>query len=100
MRQAVEYAITERCQFRGWILHALNVRTNHVHIVVTARDESNEIVMLGFKTRATRLLRERGLLAREEPVWVRHGSTRYVWKDDDLVECIDYVLYQQGPSLT
>ena len=100
IRRTVEYAISDRCQFRDWILHASNVRTNHVHVVVTAQDEAIETVMLAFKTRASRLLHERRLVAREAPVWVRHGSTRYVWKDVDLIEYIDYVLYQQGPPLT
>ena len=33
-RRAVEYAIRETCAHSKWHLHALNVRTNHVHSVV------------------------------------------------------------------
>jgi hypothetical protein len=32
----VERAIRDRCQFRGWTIEAVNVRTNHVHAVITA----------------------------------------------------------------
>src|SRR6266508_2630033 len=34
-RQSVEEAIREVCKFRGWRLRAINVRTNHVHAVVS-----------------------------------------------------------------
>jgi hypothetical protein len=31
--------------------------------------------------------------------WTRHGSTRYLWKPDDLVKAIEYVSEGQGPDL-
>src|SRR5437588_1575653 len=34
-RQSVERAIRETCKIRRWALHAVNVRTNHVHVVVS-----------------------------------------------------------------
>src|SRR5439155_17763281 len=34
-RQSVDLAIREVCVNREWLLHALNVRTNHVHTVVS-----------------------------------------------------------------
>jgi hypothetical protein len=41
-------------------LHALNVRTNHVHTVVTA-SRKPEQVLNGLKANATRQLRNEGL---------------------------------------
>ena len=45
-RAAVELTIRKHCHIRNWILRAVNVRSNHVHVVVTcdcdgekARDE-------------------------------------------------------------
>src|SRR5947208_10752548 len=38
-RTSVERAIRETCQFRKWHLHALSVRTNHVHVVVCRSEE-------------------------------------------------------------
>src|SRR6059058_6029906 len=32
-REAVEAAVRETCDSRNWLLRALNVRTNHVHVV-------------------------------------------------------------------
>src|ERR1044071_6671410 len=34
-RNGVERAIREVCDHRRWLLHALSVRTNHVHVVVS-----------------------------------------------------------------
>src|SRR3954470_6743642 len=33
-RQVVESTIAEHCRIRGWHLHAVAGRTNHVHVVV------------------------------------------------------------------
>lgn len=100
MRTEVESAIRERCVFRGWILHALNVRTNHVHVVVSAEDEAPERVLQQLKGRATRYLRDAGLCGPDAPVWARHGSTRMVWDEAGLTEVVDYVLFRQGEPLT
>ena len=100
MRIVVETAIRERGAYRSWTLHALNVRTNHVHVVVTAEDESPELVMRSFKARATLLMRGQGIAGAGNAVWARRGSTRKAWTESDLLEIVDYVLYQQGPSLT
>jgi len=39
-RNCVEKAIRETCDIRGWHLQAINVRTNHVHTVVSIGDKS------------------------------------------------------------
>jgi len=41
-RALVEQTIADQCRIRGWTLHAVNARTNHVHVVVSAdRDEDD-----------------------------------------------------------
>jgi hypothetical protein len=35
-RALVDAALVKECAEQGWILHARNVRTNHVHVVVSA----------------------------------------------------------------
>lgn len=100
MRLVAELAIRQHCEFRGWDLHALNVRTNHAHLVVTTEDTSAAHALMQIKARATRLLREREMSPAGVPVWARHGSTRILWKEDDLVEVVDYVLFRQGSPLT
>ncbi|GAB5406445.1 MAG: hypothetical protein Aurels2KO_46760 [Aureliella sp.] len=36
-RRQVEAQISETCEHRGWPLHAVNCRSNHVHAVVSAK---------------------------------------------------------------
>src|SRR6267378_2188011 len=43
-RAAIEFAICETCAIRKWELWAVNVRTNHIHCVVTANCSSNTIL--------------------------------------------------------
>src|SRR6185436_5424992 len=53
-RTSVESAIRETCDFRKWYLHAVNVRTNHVHSVVSIGSLKPERAMTAFKANATR----------------------------------------------
>jgi len=94
-RDAVEGAISEVCEQRGFRLDAVNARTNHVHAVVAAGCRP-ERVMNTFKSYATRRLRECGLVSPDTKLWARHGSTRYLWKPHHVEKAIDYVLYGQG----
>jgi REP element-mobilizing transposase RayT len=43
-RKLVEDTIREHCRRRGWVLHAVNARTNHVHAVVTAERDPRDIM--------------------------------------------------------
>jgi REP element-mobilizing transposase RayT len=94
MQEAVQSAIRETCSFRAWWLLALNVRTNHVHAVVSASD-TPERVMNDLKAYATRRLAKDGLIVRNRPVWSRHGSTRYLWSESDIEAATAYVLHGQ-----
>ena len=43
-RDIVEQTIRKHCDIRGWTLHTASVRTNHVHVVVTAPHYKPETV--------------------------------------------------------
>jgi REP element-mobilizing transposase RayT len=94
-RSVVEVAIREVCQVRRYELFAMNVRTNHVHSVIGAACVPERIVE-GIKACATRRLREAGLISATTKPWARHGSTRYLWKDDQVGNAVAYVMYDQG----
>ncbi len=94
-RVVVEDAIREVCEHRKYGLFAVNVRTNHVHSVVTASCKP-EHVMDTFKAYATRRLREAGLLGHDIRPWARHGSTPYLWTEEAVERAIDYVINGQG----
>jgi len=93
-----EKAIREVCEHRGYWLRAINVRTNHVHTVVSA-ELKPEPILQAFQAYATRKLREKALLTRDIKPWARHGSTPYLWKERHVARAIEYVLYGQGDEL-
>ena|SRR5688572_1341826 len=97
-RTQVELAIRETCNIRGWLLWAFNVRTNHVHTVVSAKCKPDGILS-AFKANATRKMKEVGCWAGDRTPWVRRGSKRWLWTKKDLNNAIDYVLYGQGLPL-
>jgi hypothetical protein len=43
-RAVVEDTVRRHCETRNWTLHALNARSNHVHVVVTADQDANEVM--------------------------------------------------------
>lgn len=97
MRVAVDAAIREVCEFRGWQLHALNVRSNHVHVVVTA-DKPVDGVLRDFKAYGTRRLRRNGLLPADHEVWTEGGHKVFLHAWGDIEQCSHYVLHRQdGP---
>ncbi len=72
-RRCVEEAVDETCRIRGWELQAINVRTNHVHVVVCAGAKP-ETALNAFKANATRKMRENGCWKSPE----LHGSIKEV----------------------
>lgn len=97
-RHAVETSIRETCKIRKWNLWTMNVRTNHIHSVVTAQCKP-EIVLAALKANATRELREAGCWKSDDSPWADRGSRRYLWTDEDVVNAIAYVEYDQGEPL-
>ena len=97
-RKTIEAAIKETCKIRSWSLIALNVRTNHVHTVVTANREP-DVVLNAFKANATRQLRENGLWSKEFSPWARKGSKRRLWNERSVSRAVEYVLFGQGDDL-
>src|SRR5262245_42903381 len=74
-RSVVLRTIREVAAHRGWKLWAVHVRTNHVHIVLTAASKP-EKVMADFKAWASRRLREACGESADRDRWTQHGSTR------------------------
>jgi len=93
-RQCVDASVRTTCESREWDLHALNVRTNHVHLVVSA-PLPPERVMDTLKAWATGRLRAAGLAEADTRVWSRHGSTERIWLPRDLDAACEYVINQQ-----
>jgi len=98
-RRAIERGIKETCHVRKWNLWAVNVRTNHVHCVLTAHFSAKR-AMAALKANATRSMRDAGCWREHVSPWSRGGSTKYIWSDEELRNAIAYVVDGQGPPLT
>src|SRR4029079_15443603 len=97
-RQLVHAQIAETCHHRGWELHAVNCRSNHLHVVLTAPVEP-KTVRNTLKAWCTRRLKEldlpRGLIAVRENWWAERGSQRYINDPDSFDASIIYTLEGQ-----
>ncbi len=78
-RQCVDEATRETCNVRRWHLYAINVRTNHAHVVVAIGEKKPEIALNAFKANATRKMREHGCWQSARSPWSDKGSKRYLW---------------------
>ncbi len=99
-REIVNTVVDDHCQLRNWHLHAVNCRSNHCHVVVTAVDYDGEQVRDPLKSWASRRLKEhRTKSALQCEVrknwWTRKGSVRYLFDMDSLEAAILYTLEAQ-----
>jgi REP element-mobilizing transposase RayT len=97
-RAAVLAALRGHCAHRGWTLLAAHVRTNHVHAVVEAGVRP-ERLMNEFKSYASRELNRLNRDGPDRKRWARHGSTRWLWNDQDVQKAIQYVIEEQGEPM-
>jgi len=97
-RSIVHSTVMEVAIHRDWTIHALNVRSNHVHIVISTL-ENPERVMNTMKSWATRRMVEASVFDTGNKAWTRHGSTRYLWKEIDVHSACQYVCEGQGVNL-
>jgi REP element-mobilizing transposase RayT len=98
-REIVCQAIVTLARERGWLLLAVHVRTNHVHLVVSA-DRDPGRIMSDLKARASRDLTCAGFDNAERRRWTRHGSTRHLFRAEDVEAKIRYTLDEQGERMS
>ena len=102
-RQRVQEQVAETCAHRKWLLHAVNCRTNHVHVVLTS-SAPPKIIREQLKAWCARRLNEQQVeagipeLRRRSQWWTQRGSIRWIFDESDLAAAIDYVLNQQDNS--
>ena len=97
-RLVVLNVLRESCLHYGWTLLAAHVRTNHVHVVVEAAVPP-EKAMHAFKSYASRALNRLEPQSPGRKRWARHGSTRWLWKDEDVRAAMRYVVEHQGEPM-
>ena len=99
-RRLVEETVGEHCRLRQWALHAVNCRSNHVHVVVTARAQPDEIrrQLKAWTARKLKQIRSESdttsselPTAAREQWWTERGSKRYLNDEESLEAAILYV---------
>lgn len=90
-RATADEVMRQHCAIRKWDLRALNVRSNHVHVVVANPTIDPEPIVKQLKEWATRRLRERKFAGPCQLVWADHASTIYLYEDGSLDAKIRYV---------
>jgi REP element-mobilizing transposase RayT len=96
-RAIVRGAIVGLCAEKAWSLLALHVRSNHVHVVVSADREPGRL-MSDLKARASRELNLQSSVNNARR-WTRHGSTRYLFDEASVAAAVAYTLDEQGPPM-
>ncbi len=92
-RQIVEATIRDHCRFRRWHLHAVNARSNHVHVVVTAAGYPATTVRDQLKAWCTRRLKEAG--ATRTRFWTEGAGCCSINHKNDLEAAVRYVVEAQ-----
>ena len=93
-RATVELACRSHCNLRGWILHAVNARSNHVHVVVTA-DVKPQTIRDQLKANCTNQLRRQPRPLICERTWTKGGDCSVLFDDESLQSAVSYTLVAQ-----
>ena len=87
-RAIVEETIARHCEIRAWVLHAVNARSNHVHVVVTSSGYKPETVRDQFKAWCTRHLKR--IYPARKRFWTEGASCRWINFEEDLQSAVLY----------
>lgn len=93
-RQIVERQIAETCRHRGWILHAVNCRSNHLHTVISAAGTTPQKIRADLKAWCSRRPKEQTDPGRDN-WWAERGSVRWIFTEDSLETVVLYVTAAQ-----
>ena len=98
-RYYIKAAIRETCKIRKWRLLAINIRTNHVHVVICTQECGPNRILSALKSNATRMIREKRCWTSDKSPWSDKGSTRYLWNEKSVEAACEYVRFGQGDDL-
>lgn len=93
-RAIVERQVAETCQHRGWTLHAVNCRSNHLHAVISAPNTNPKKIRVDIKAWCTRRLKELSDSTRDN-WWAERGSIRWIFTEESLETVTLYVIDAQ-----
>ena len=97
-RGLVEHQVAETCQYRHWKLYAVNCRSNHIHVVVSAANVPATKIRVDMKAWTTRRLRSHSSNTHKS-WWAECGSIRWIWNKQSLATVVQYTLDTQDRHL-
>ena len=99
-RRLVFQAIVEICKKRDWPIGALNVRTDHVHLLLfTKTDVASDTIAQAVKSKVTmRLHRNVERFKEVSPIWSRGYDKTRVDDLDAWRDLAEYALLKQGAN--
>ena len=87
----------ETAACRQWLLVAVAIMANHIHIVVgVAGDPDPSVLLGGFKSYGSRALNRRWGKPASDSWWTESGSKRKLRDEQALLNAIAYVKQQAG----
>ncbi|XRN68030.1 transposase [Anatilimnocola sp. NA78] len=95
-REQVQFQVAETCSYKQWHLHAINCRSNHLHVVLSA-PQPPKTIREQLKAWCTRRLKQ---FARNHHStandlrsnwWTERGSIRWIHDEASLEAAILYV---------
>jgi len=101
-RTLIAQVIEDHHRIREWHIYALNVRSNHIHLVVAA-NRAPEEVMNQLKAWCSRKLSDAARLSDLPPAkkagrrkwFTEHGSTKWINDEEYMENAVRYVLEGQ-----
>ncbi len=98
--EVVLWQLHETATHRGWVLDAVAVIPNHVHIVFGVVGDPDPSAMLrDWKSYASRTLNSQFGKPPAPRWWADRGSKRIIRDDNDRIDRIRYVRDQESPLL-
>jgi REP element-mobilizing transposase RayT len=86
-RKTVHDAIHDVARRYGWTIHSVAVQSDHVHVVITAFREGEEL-RDALKAVGSRALNKR---FEKRDWWAEKGSAKYLWERNYFENARDYV---------
>ena len=90
----------ETAEYRGWLLVAVGILANHIHLVTGVKgDPDPEKLLQSYKSYASRALNKRWGKPASDTWWTESGSKRKLPDETSIHAAIEYIRHQEYPLL-
>ena len=90
----------ETAAYRGWLLVAVGIMANHIHIVTgVPGDPDPEKLLQSYKSYGSRALNKRWTKPASDTWWTESGSKRKLKDEASIDAAVEYIRNQEFPLL-